>query len=215
MPPRSLSNAASQKLSKGASRGGSDAWSFFRAWLEAPLRVAAVAPSSTTLAELITSEITPATGPVLELGAGTGSFTRALIARGIAENDLSLVEFGSDFARLLEMRFPAARVRWMDAACLREANLFEGPVVGAVISGMPVLSMPPRKVIAILRGAFGYMRPGGSFYQFTYTTRCPIPEAILSRLGLKATRIGSTLRNLPPAAVYRISRRPPSPLRVV
>ncbi|MGX1788866.1 class I SAM-dependent methyltransferase [Bosea sp. NPDC055332] len=197
-----------------ANRSGSDAWSFFRAWLAAPLRVAAVAPSSSALAELITQEITPATGPVLELGAGTGAFTRALIARGVAERDLTLVEFGSDFARLLEMRFPAARVRWMDAACLREAGLFDAPVVGAVISGMPVLSMPPRKVIAILRGAFGYMRPGGAFYQFTYTTRCPIPDAILMRLGLRATRIGSTLRNLPPAAVYRISRRPPSPLRL-
>lgn len=213
MPPSPLFNPDAPPAKRLANRAGSDAWSFFRAWLEAPLRVAAIAPSSTALAELITCEITSATGPVLELGAGTGSFTRALIARGIAESDLTLVEFGSDFARLLEMRFPAARVRWMDAACLREANLFESPVVGAVISGMPVLSMPPRKVIAILRGAFGYMRPGGAFYQFTYTTRCPIPEAILTRLGLKATRIGSTLRNLPPAAVYRISRRPP--LRLV
>lgn len=212
MPPSPLFNPGAPPAKGLANRAGSDGWSFFRAWLGAPLRVAAIAPSSSALAQLITREITPATGPVLELGAGTGSFTHALIARGIAENDLTLVEFGSDFARLLEMRFPAARVRWMDAACLREANLFEGPVVGAVISGMPVLSMPPRKVIAILRGAFGYMRPGGALYQFTYTTRCPIPEAILTRLGLKATRIGSTLRNLPPAAVYRISRRPPSPL---
>jgi len=79
-----------------------------------------------------------------------------------------------------------------------------------VISGLPVLSMPPRKVIAILRGAFGYLRPGGAFYQVTYTTRCPIPKPILDRLGLRATRIGSTLRNIPPAAVYRIARHRPS-----
>ena len=32
---------------------------------------------------------------------------------------------------------------------------------------------------------------------------------ILNRLGLKATRIGATVRNIPPAAVYRIIRRQP------
>lgn len=79
-----------------------------------------------------------------------------------------------------------------------------------MISGLPVLSMPPRKVIAILRGAFGYLRQGGAFYQFTYTSRCPIPKPILDRLGLRATRVGSTLRNIPPAAVYRIARHRPA-----
>lgn len=33
-----------------------------------------------------------------------------------------------------------------------------------------------------------------------------MPRPILDRLGLKATRIRGTLRNLPPASVYRISR---------
>ena len=50
------------------------------------------------------------------------------------------------------------------------------------------------------------MRPGGAFYQFTYGPRCPVPRPILDRLGLKATRIGGTVRNIPPAGVYRISR---------
>jgi len=188
----------------------SDNWSFFRAWIGAPLRVASVTPSGTALADLMTQEVTPETGPVIELGPGTGAFTQALIRRGVPEHDLTLVEFGPDFARLLEMRFPEARVRWMDASRLREAALYEAGGVGAVISGLPVLSMPPRKVIAILRGAFGYLRPGGAFYQVTYTTRCPIPKPILDRLGLRATRIGSTLRNIPPAAVYRIARHRPS-----
>jgi phosphatidylethanolamine/phosphatidyl-N-methylethanolamine N-methyltransferase len=69
--------------------------------------------------------------------------------------------------------------------------------------------MPPRKIMAILLGAFGYLRPGGSFYQFTYGPRCPVPRPILDRLGLKARRIGGTVRNLPPAAAYRITRRRP------
>jgi phosphatidylethanolamine/phosphatidyl-N-methylethanolamine N-methyltransferase len=79
-----------------------------------------------------------------------------------------------------------------------------------VISGLPLLYMSPKKVVTILKGAFGYLRRGGSFYQFTYMPRCPISYRLLKRLGLEATRIGGTLRNVPPAAVYRISRIVPS-----
>jgi phosphatidylethanolamine/phosphatidyl-N-methylethanolamine N-methyltransferase len=182
---------------------------FLRSWVADPLRVAAVAPSGDSLSSLMTKEIRPSDGLVLELGAGTGAFTRALLARGIREGDLTIIEYGSDFARILRQRFPEARVLRMNAAQLANHDLFPGATVGAVVSGLPLLSMSPRKVMSILSGAFNYVRPGGSFYQFTYGPRCPVPRPILDRLGLKATRIGGTIRNLPPAAAYRISRRQP------
>lgn len=180
---------------------------FFRAWIANPRQVAAVLPSSRALADLITSEIKPDTGPVLELGPGLGVFTRALLARGVEEHDLTLVEFGSDFVRVLGQRFPQAHVLWMDAARLAQTKILTGAPYGAAISGLPLLSMSPRKVIAILSGAFGYLRSDASFYQFTYGPRCPVPLRVLDRLGLKATCIGRTLMNVPPAAVYRITRR--------
>ncbi|WP_018390825.1 class I SAM-dependent methyltransferase [Ancylobacter sp. FA202] len=179
---------------------------FFQAWLRSPLRVAAIAPSGRALARLITSEISPDIGPVIELGPGTGAFTRALIARGVRPADLALIEFGSEFAVALQARFPAARTLWMDAARLDTVELFGGAPAGAVVSGLPLLSITPRKVRAILMGAFGKMRPEGAFYQFTYGPRCPVPPRLLAPLGLEAERIGGTLANLPPAAVYRIRR---------
>ena len=182
---------------------------FFRSWISDPRRVAAVAPSSESLARLITQEIVPTDGPVLELGAGTGVFTRALIARGVREEVLTLVEFGAEFAGTLQDRFPQARVVRIDAARLTTQSLYAGADVGSVVSGLPLLSMSPRKVMAILSGAFHYMLPTGSFYQFTYSARCPVPRQLLDRLGLKATRVGGTVRNLPPATVYRITRRQP------
>ena len=182
---------------------------FFWAWISNPLRVAAVAPSGNALADLITREISSDTGPVLELGPGMGAFTRALLARGVSETDLTLIEYGSDFVRLLSVRFPSARVLWMDASWLAREKIFEGAPLGAVVSGLPLLAMPPRKVMAILAGAFAHLRSGGAFYQFTYGPRCPVPRPLLDRLGLKATRIGRALVNVPPAAVYRISRRAP------
>jgi phosphatidylethanolamine/phosphatidyl-N-methylethanolamine N-methyltransferase len=189
-----------------------DALLFFRALASNPGGVGAIAPSGSGLADLITSEITPATGPVIELGPGTGVFTEALLARGVRESDLTLIEYGSDFMRLLQLRFPRARVLWIDAAWVGSHNLFEGRTVGAVVSGLPLLNMTPRKVIAILTGAFRNLRAGGAFYQFSYGMWCPVPRAILDRLGLKATCVGRVLRNVPPASVYRITRRKPCKL---
>jgi phosphatidylethanolamine/phosphatidyl-N-methylethanolamine N-methyltransferase len=161
------------------------------------------------VAALMTRDINARTGPVIELGPGTGPFTYALLDRGVREQDLTLIEYGSDFLPLLQTRFPKARVLWMDAAWLDKYPLFEEASVGAIISGLGILTMPPRKVIAILTGAFSYLRPDGAFYQITYGPRCPVSDAILDRLDLEATRIGQTLRNVPPASVYRIARRKP------
>ena len=192
-----------------------EALGFFQAWLKNPLRVAAIAPSSRSLANLITSEISHNTGPVIELGPGTGAFTRALIARGVRQEDLALIEFGSEFAAALHFHYPRARTLWMDAARLRAVDLFDGRAAGAVVSGLPLLSMPPRKVISILTGAFRKMEPDGALYQFTYGPRCPVSLRLLDHLGLEAERIGGTLANLPPAAVYRIRRRHPIPFHFV
>lgn len=187
----------------------SDIRHFFRSWLADPLRVAAVAPSSESLSRLITQAIVPADAPVLELGAGTGVFTKALLGRGIRESDLTLVESGLEFADVLQHRFAQARVVQIDASQISRHGLFPAATVGVVVSGLPLLWMSPRKVMAILSGAFACMRPSGSFYQFTYGPRCPVPRRLLDRLGLKAVRIGSTVCNLPPATVYRIVRRQP------
>lgn len=187
---------------------------FLRSWLSEPRRVGAIAPSSETLAEMMTRDITPATGRILELGPGTGAFTAKLLERGVRPEDLTLVEYGPEFARLLQSRFPGVRVVRMDAAQLRGSGLFDHELAGAVISGLPLIGMPPRKVMAILGGAFDCLRPGGAFYQFTYSMRCPASRRVLDRLGLRATLMDRAICNLPPAAIYRFTRRAPSRISV-
>ncbi len=186
-----------------------DFMSFFLSWLSNPRRIGAVAPSGDALAELITRDISPSSGPVVELGPGTGVFTYKLLQKGIRQQDLTLIEYGSDFVRMLQVRFPGVRVLWMDAARLGTSGIAEDASVGAVVSGLPLLSMSTRKVVAIVGGAFRLLRPNGAFYQFTYGPQCPIPRPVLDRLGLKATLIDRTLMNVPPAAVYRLTRRVP------
>ncbi|TIV72137.1 MAG: SAM-dependent methyltransferase [Mesorhizobium sp.] len=184
-----------------------DFWMFLRSWAAAPLRVAAIAPSGNALAKIITQDITPGIGQVIELGPGTGVFTARLLERGVRPEDLTLVEYGANFTMHLKLRFPRVRVLRMDAAEVGEIELPSGAPVGAVISGLPLLSMPDQKVIAILDGAFAHLKPDGAFYQFTYGPRCPVARPILEGLALQATHIGRTMLNVPPAAVYRISRR--------
>jgi phosphatidylethanolamine/phosphatidyl-N-methylethanolamine N-methyltransferase len=187
----------------------SDTLSFWRAWLRAPRRVGAVAPSGPSLTRLMTSHINHRHGPVIELGPGTGVFTRALLASGLPMHRLALVEADPVFADALLQRYPGARVLRMDAARLGETlSLFGDERASAVISGLPLLSMPPDQVAAIIQGVFEkQLHVGGAFYQFTYGTRCPLPRRLLEHLDLESIRIGSVLFNLPPATVYRIGRR--------
>lgn len=58
----------------------------------------------------------------------------------------------------------------MDATDLNDQDLFELGSVAAVISGLPLLSMTPHKVVTILTAAFSYLKPGAAFYQFTYSS---------------------------------------------
>ncbi|SCB18224.1 class I SAM-dependent methyltransferase [Rhizobium hainanense] len=187
----------------------SNASLFLRTLLTNPRMVGAIAPSGTMLANLITSEVDPDAGPVLELGPGTGVFTQALLARGICESDITLIESAPGFASLLRQRFPNARVVCADAAQLRSHHLPEGVQFGCAISGLPLLNMSPKTVIAILTGVSSLLREGGALYQFTYGVRCPVPHRLLDRFGFKATLHGQALCNFPPASVYKIARRRP------
>lgn len=132
-------------------------------------------------------------GADTRIGCGTGVFTGVFPARGIRERDLTLVEYGSDFMRMLQFRFPGARVLRTDAAHLAKCDLFPEEKAVAVVSGLPLLSMRPRKVMSILSGAFGHLRAGGSFYQSPHSVWYPVPRPILDRLGLRARRIAGTV----------------------
>jgi phosphatidylethanolamine/phosphatidyl-N-methylethanolamine N-methyltransferase len=188
-----------------------ESFRFFRAWVANPLRVASVVPSSDSLSKVITCEISTATGSVIELGPGTGVFTRALLKRGVLEEDIVLVENATEFVDRLRSQFPSALILEMDAEKLRGNPVPVELTAGAVVSGLPFLSMSSRKIWAILSGTFQKLHTDGALYLFTYGYFCPIPKRFLDRLGLKATRIGGTFANFPPAVVYRIRRRPASP----
>ena len=177
---------------------------FAREFFSTPFQVAAVSPSSRFLARAMAVGLGPQTGPVVEFGPGTGQLTRGILAAGVAPQDLSLIEMSADFARHLAAEFAGVTVHRAGA---QEAPSFApAGSVGAVISGLPLLSMPDPVVEAILTAAFTVLRKGGEMRQFTYGSKPPIAPHIMQKLGLVATKGSKVWLNVPPARVFVLKR---------
>ena len=146
MPPHSVARVAKKPLRLD------DELQFIRSWIDKPLRTGAVMPSSKALARAMARPIDPdETGPVIELGPGTGPVTAALVERGVDPSRLVLVEYNPDFCRLLRTRYPTATVIQGDAYRLRrllESSLKEP--AAAVVSGLPLLTKPLRTRLRLI-----------------------------------------------------------------
>ncbi|MCP1471408.1 phospholipid N-methyltransferase [Sphingobium sp. OAS761] len=180
---------------------------FLGAWLKKPRQTASVVPSSRYLARLMVRQIDPQDGRVLELGGGTGVFTRAILATGLPPERLEVVEINPSFARGLRRHFPHVSVLETPAQIVSTATAGEPGEYQTVVSGLPLLAMDRHMHVDILTEAFRMLRPGGSFVQFTYSMRPPVSRDILDWLDLDVVRVGQTVRNFPPATVFRFVRR--------
>lgn len=178
---------------------------FFLNWVQDPFAIGAVAPSGRTLAKLMVGGLYPG-ARVLELGAGTGTVTRAILDAGVDQRDLYLVERNAAFARLLHQRFPRAALLQKDATELADEMPELAGTMDFVVSGLPLVLFPRRQRQRLLAQSFELLRTNGIFVQFTYGGRCPIRRGQLETLGLAASLAGIAPFNVPPAFVYRIRR---------
>lgn len=183
---------------------------FLRQWLRDPVKMASVTPSGRQLAHLMVAQLPEESSRVVEIGAGTGAFTRALLDAGIAPSQLMVVEINPDLADFLRKRFPGVAVACADArhldALAEEHGLLADGKLDAVVSGLGMLSMNSGLRTDILRAAFAALSDEGRFIQFTYGPASPVRRRERETLGLRVRRAGSALRNLPPAAVYVYQR---------
>lgn len=180
----------------------SDLGLFMGQFMRRPHQVVALAPSSRFLCAEMAARIDPAAGPVIELGAGTGNITQAILDRGVAPEDLHAIEMNPDFCDRLRARFPGLNVHQISAG-----DVGTLPVEGAqaVISGLPLLSMPLDLQRNILSGTFKCVHPGGSYVQFTYGPKPPVARTVREALGLEWSVSHKIWWNLPPARVYRFT----------
>lgn len=182
----------------------SDLALFLRQLARNPAQTSAVVPSSGRLARAMAMGLGPESGRVVEFGPGTGVFTRAILKAGVCPKDLSLFEMNAEFASHLRGAFPGVTVH--NAGAQNVARHCRTGV-DTVISGLPLLSMPPHIRRAVVGGAFDVLRRGGAMVQFTYGPKPPLDPESLDRLGLTCERNAKVWINLPPATVYVFHRR--------
>ena len=174
---------------------------FIRSWIERPLSIGAVTPSSKMLARAMARYVDPhSDGPVVELGPGTGPVTAALVEAGVDPSRLVLVEFNPAFCRILRTRYPSATLVQGDAYSMRRLleTLLLQPAA-AVVSGLPLVTKPMRQRLRLIRDAFDLMLPGAPFVQFTYSVASPLPRR-LSGFSVEASE--RIWMNIPPARVW-------------
>ncbi len=187
---------------------------FAREILANPRAIGAACPSSNKLGRAMAHPVSEQKkeGLILELGAGTGSITAALLKYGIAPERLIVLERSKPLAELLRKRFPHLRVIEGDAAHLKTLLGHQAKKVNTVVSSLPLRSLPNNLVRTILRQVDEILGESGLMVQFTYDLRgksCRCQDKFF-------IRTSSTIvwQNFPPARVDtfqpRVAQRPGS-----
>lgn len=184
---------------------------FLRKFLREPRSVASVWPSSRSLCRAMLDGLSVAPGEaIVELGPGTGAFTRGIesrLARVPAAGYLG-VDRDAEFVAHLRRLYPQREFVQADAFALPEL-LQDRPHlrVRAVVSGLPLVSMPKAKVEHLLGFIDEVLVPGGEFRTFSYVHTMATRASWWLR-GVMRRRFahfavhGPVWRNVPPALVF-------------
>lgn len=190
---------------------------FLREFVRAPLRTASVVPSSRFLAERMISPLyardwSQRPPVVLELGPGTGAFTRVVQQAAPAGTRHLGVELNPVMAQHLSDAFPDVEVVVGAAADLPDMLNMRG-IDGAdlIISGLPWQSFAGPTGRQLVTTIAGCLAPGGTYTQFTYSWTRWAPPAKRQHRALNDSfdevQVSRTIwRNLPPAFVYTSTR---------
>ncbi len=195
--------ASSSPVHEGASLGTLRSLAIFGAeLLSNPRPMGAMTPSSRFLARRVASCLPEQPeGYVVELGAGTGVITSALLKRGISPKRLIVVERSEKMAHLLSKRFPDLHVEAGDAVELGAllSRLLNGERVSHIVSSLPLRSLEPDTAARITREVGHALRWGGHFIQYTYDLRPRVHHRSLKDFHREKTSV--VWINLPPARV--------------
>jgi phospholipid N-methyltransferase len=186
---------------------------FLGEFARSPMTTAAVAPSSAALAAAMVLPVPEQGDPVVvELGPGTGAFTRAVQAKLRGRGRHIAIELNPSWAELLSERFPQVEVVCADATNLRDVLTERGVSgVDVVVSGLPWVAFPTDAGRSLAAAIGDSLTDSGAFTQFTYSwTRWARPARVRLqelRETFEEVIVSKTVwRNLPPAAVY-VARR--------
>ncbi|MBE9607651.1 methyltransferase domain-containing protein [Acetobacteraceae bacterium H6797] len=174
---------------------------FFRRWLANPLQMGSIIPSSPALCRRVAAAVERGTEDyVLEIGAGTGVISKALIEAGVPARKLIVVEIVTEMAEHLREALPGANVICGDAFDLGRIMPAEMKNrIGTAICGIPLVMLPRDRQQAFI-DAVEAVAPGKGFLLYTYCVTSPLSPG---KLKLDAKRMAWTPLNFPPASVWR------------
>lgn len=178
---------------------------FFKGWQKDKKGVGALIPTSIYAARRMASVVNPRSGlPVLELGAGTGVITKAILARGVEPHQLVSVEYSRIFYHGLLRRFPGVDFRLGNAFALNEVlGDCRDQQFDCVISAVPLLSFPMEQRVALVEDLLARIPAGRPVIQITYGPLSPVikmPDRYV------VSHYDFVIRNIPPAQLWTYRR---------
>jgi phosphatidylethanolamine/phosphatidyl-N-methylethanolamine N-methyltransferase len=184
---------------------------FFSQCLKHPLQMGTAAPISHRLASQAANFVDQ-NGIVIELGAGTGRLTRALLKKGVKPENLWLIELDATLCTFLEKTLPflpecaqkLPHIIHGDATNLEELipPSLHGRVA-TVISSIPFMYLKESVRQDIADASFRVMPPKTPMYHVTYNPKSPLAFAN----DLVQKRVVSLWFNLPPAFVWQYQKK--------
>jgi phosphatidylethanolamine/phosphatidyl-N-methylethanolamine N-methyltransferase len=181
---------------------------FFALLLQKPLRIAAANPSGARLADAVARCIDLArSGPVLELGAGTGSLTQGLVRAGCLPERIIALEREPALVAVLRRQFPAITVIAGDATRIGEYLARSVERLAGVVSSLPIKWFPAAAQRAVVRPCLDMLGPDGRFVQLTNAFLSQLP---VDRLGITGHEVARVWLNLLPTQILVYSDRAPS-----
>ncbi len=174
---------------------------FLKGLAKGPRSVGAIMPTSSVTARKMASVIDPSSGlPVLELGPGTGVLTKAIIARGVAPENIVSIEYSSDFYHHLKTIYPGVHFINGDAFNLDKTLAHMGNrQFDSVISGIPLLNFPMEMRVNLLEDLLSRMPAGRPVVQFSYG---PVSPILAKPSSYHIEHFAFVMRNVPPAQIW-------------
>lgn len=184
-------------------------FSFFTQFIRKPHETGAIAPTGTALSQLIVQLAhVESAQTIVELGPGTGPFTREIVARKPATATFIAVESNPVFCATLKERFPEVCLFNQSAAELPSILASQGITsCDAIVCGLPWAAFGHELQTTTLEAVYASLKQGGIFVTFTYiqSPLLPAGKAFAKRLAHTFASVECShivWRNLPPAFVY-------------
>ncbi len=172
---------------------------FLKRFALRPKQIGSIIPSSRFLSARMMRQIPwERSESIVELGPGTGVFTKEIINRKKQNAKFFVVENDPHFQKILRKRFPKLMIR-NEAIHLKDyVTELQLDKVDAIISGLPFAVFSESKRSVILDNIEQTLSPGGVFVTFQYSLQ--LKKDLEKRFD--RVKISFSLLNLPPAFIY-------------